>query len=199
MPTKIWAVGEELLAADMNTMVQQQVVSTFPTVAARDAASLPDGALCVTLDTGTLWRRAVTVWVPQAPPSYANPTAMKADTFSLLCAVNIGTNYRAVCSRATVTDPWVGSYDASVTRSTDGFGAINLTAADVQMTTILSGVANVAWAATPITTVPQLASARVSSNQLQIRVFAMSAASGASMSYLANSSVTVFYHVYGAF
>jgi hypothetical protein len=38
MPSKTWVVGEEVLAADFNAYVQEQVVATFPTVAARDAA-----------------------------------------------------------------------------------------------------------------------------------------------------------------
>lgn len=38
MPHKVWAVGEEALAADMNSLVQEQVVATFPNAAARDAA-----------------------------------------------------------------------------------------------------------------------------------------------------------------
>jgi hypothetical protein len=38
MPSKVWAVGEEVLAADMNDYIQEQVVATFATAAARDAA-----------------------------------------------------------------------------------------------------------------------------------------------------------------
>jgi hypothetical protein len=38
MPTKTWAVGEEVLAADFNSYVQTQVVATFPNAAARTAA-----------------------------------------------------------------------------------------------------------------------------------------------------------------
>jgi hypothetical protein len=37
MPTKTWAVGEEVLAADFNAMVQRQIVATFPNAAARTA------------------------------------------------------------------------------------------------------------------------------------------------------------------
>jgi len=38
MPFKVWAVGEEVLAADFNDYLQEQVVATFPSAAARDAA-----------------------------------------------------------------------------------------------------------------------------------------------------------------
>lgn len=65
MPSKIWAVGEEVLAADFNDFVQEQVVSTFANAAARDAA-LPApniGQTCYLQDgtglqhwDGTAWR-----------------------------------------------------------------------------------------------------------------------------------------------
>lgn len=38
MPTKVWIPGEEVLAADWNTYVQEQVVATFANAAARAAA-----------------------------------------------------------------------------------------------------------------------------------------------------------------
>lgn len=38
MPFKIWAVGEEVLAQDFNDYLGEQVIATFPNVAARDAA-----------------------------------------------------------------------------------------------------------------------------------------------------------------
>lgn len=63
MPTKTWVVGEEVLAADFNTYVQQQVVPTFSNTAARDAwTSPPNGARCVTLDTYTGWERRAGAW-----------------------------------------------------------------------------------------------------------------------------------------
>jgi uroporphyrinogen-III decarboxylase len=88
MPTKVWAVGEELLAADMNTFVQQQVVSTFPNAAARDASSLPEGSLCVTLDLGTLWRRNATVWVP-AIGLIAAPRLLTANQAGITTEVDV--------------------------------------------------------------------------------------------------------------
>jgi hypothetical protein len=38
MPTKVWVVGEEVLAADFNQYVQEQVITSFPNKAARNAA-----------------------------------------------------------------------------------------------------------------------------------------------------------------
>lgn len=65
MPTKTWAVGEEVLAADFNSYVQRQVVATFPNAAARNAAIAAPaaGMACYLADlqalqvhNGTGWR-----------------------------------------------------------------------------------------------------------------------------------------------
>jgi hypothetical protein len=62
MPQKVWAVGEEVLAADFNTYVQQQVVPTFSSLSELQAqyAGAPLGALAVTLDTFTTYLHAAT-------------------------------------------------------------------------------------------------------------------------------------------
>jgi hypothetical protein len=64
MPFKTWVVGEEVLAADFQSYLQNQVVATFPTTAARDAAIAAPiaGQLCVTTDTGTLWQWTGAAW-----------------------------------------------------------------------------------------------------------------------------------------
>lgn len=63
MPQKTWAVGEEVLAADFNSFLQQQVVATFPNTVTRDLwAAPPIGALCVTTDTLTFWIYSGTAW-----------------------------------------------------------------------------------------------------------------------------------------
>lgn len=64
MPQKVWAVGEEALAADWNTYLQQQVVPTFTSTAQRDTqwVAPPRGALCVTTDTLTTWQFDGTAW-----------------------------------------------------------------------------------------------------------------------------------------
>lgn len=66
MPQKTWVIGEEVLATDFNTYVQQQVVARFATIAARDAgwpaATAGDGALSTTLDLDRVWRSDGTTW-----------------------------------------------------------------------------------------------------------------------------------------
>jgi hypothetical protein len=65
MPTKTWVVGEEVLAADWNTYVQEQVVATFANAAARTTAiaAPKPGMLTWLIDVkrlelydGTAWR-----------------------------------------------------------------------------------------------------------------------------------------------
>jgi hypothetical protein len=65
MPQKAWAVGEEVLAADFNTYLQNQVIPAFTTAAQRDSqwSAPPNGALCVTVDTYRLWQRVGGAWV----------------------------------------------------------------------------------------------------------------------------------------
>lgn len=64
MPQKSWAVGEEVLAADFNTYLQNQTVPTFTSTAERDSQwpSPPWGSMCVTTDTGRIWQRIGGVW-----------------------------------------------------------------------------------------------------------------------------------------
>ena len=71
-------MGEEVLAADFNTMVQRQVVATFPNAAARDAAipSPTAGMMCYLATPpalqvyGTSWRS-----VPSGLLGYAETNA----------------------------------------------------------------------------------------------------------------------------
>jgi len=64
---KTWAVSESMLQSEFQGYVGDQVVAQFASTAARDAgwASPPNGAKCVTTDTGTTWDRAGGVWQPQ--------------------------------------------------------------------------------------------------------------------------------------
>lgn len=54
MPFKTWAIGEEVLAGDFQPMVQEQVVATFPSTAARDAAIVAPkpGQCCYVVGVG---------------------------------------------------------------------------------------------------------------------------------------------------
>jgi hypothetical protein len=80
---KIWAVGEEVLAADFNAFLQQQVVAVFASAAARDAAiTAPTrGQACYVQATaqllvydGTAWRPP---WnMPWGLVQYAESTAV---------------------------------------------------------------------------------------------------------------------------
>lgn len=53
MPHKVWAVGEEVLAADFNTYIQEQVTPTFPTLSQlqTDWPAAPLGARAITTDS----------------------------------------------------------------------------------------------------------------------------------------------------
>ena len=80
MPTKTWAVGEEVLAADFNTYVQRQIVATFANAAARDAAiSAPTaGMVCYLNDTQALQLYTAGAWVNiggTTKPAYGQITA----------------------------------------------------------------------------------------------------------------------------
>jgi streptogramin lyase len=63
MPTKTWVVGEEVLAADFNTYVQEQVVATFSTTAARDAAITTPKAGMMCWAAGVRCTYNGTVWI----------------------------------------------------------------------------------------------------------------------------------------
>ena len=102
MAQKTWVVGEEVLAADFNTYVQNQVVARFATVAARDsawpAATAGVGAACTTTDTGQLWVVGVgppAVWLPvfQQTPWIA---ATFLSSWSNVGGANLPAEYRKV-------------------------------------------------------------------------------------------------------
>lgn len=64
MPQKSWAVGEEVLAADFNSYIQNQVVPVFASTALRDSQwiSPPNGALCVVTATNNVYERVSSSW-----------------------------------------------------------------------------------------------------------------------------------------
>jgi hypothetical protein len=91
MPYKVWVVGEEVLAADFNDYLQEQVVATFPNAAARDAAILAPnaGQLCVLADTNTLqqYRAATPVgWAKPWGSSWGNIVPQTALTPGAIAA-----------------------------------------------------------------------------------------------------------------
>lgn len=93
MPYKVWITGEEVLAADFNDYLQEQVIATFANAALRDAAiTAPNAGQMVYLADrqmltkydGTGWRdQAVETWTgylaasgnitPTAAPGLAVP------------------------------------------------------------------------------------------------------------------------------
>ncbi len=83
MPTKTWAPGEAVIAADFNSYVQQQVVATFANAAARAAAittPLP-GMLTWVADKARLEYYTGAGWRPTAPrpvASGSNPGSVSA-------------------------------------------------------------------------------------------------------------------------
>jgi hypothetical protein len=76
MPFKVWAVGEEVLAADFNDYLQEQIVATFPTTAARDAAiTAPnEGQLAYVSASKQTYRWNGTAWVGQSVKVSARQT-----------------------------------------------------------------------------------------------------------------------------
>jgi hypothetical protein len=64
MPQKSWAVGEEVLAADFNTYVQDQTVAVFASTASRDSEwpSPPNGATCVVTANNAFYQRINGIW-----------------------------------------------------------------------------------------------------------------------------------------
>lgn len=89
MPQKVWAIGEEVLAADFNPYVQQQTVPQFTNTAQRDAqwAAPPVGALCVTQDTLTQWIWTGTAWQQVSGARFLGTWACTANTGSTGAAV----------------------------------------------------------------------------------------------------------------
>lgn len=86
MPTKTWISGESLVAADMNSYLQNQVVSTWSTVAARNTA-IPTptvGMMSFLNDTQALQIYVGTAWknLPYGMLGWSQITADSANTGS---------------------------------------------------------------------------------------------------------------------
>lgn len=88
MPFKVWAVGEEVLAADFNDYLQEQVVATFPTIVARDASitAPQEGQMCYVVETRLLYMWNGTAWITTTA---LQGEAVKVDTQSGIAAAVI--------------------------------------------------------------------------------------------------------------
>lgn len=90
MPTKVWVAGEEVLASDWNAYVQEQVVSTFPNAAARDAAILAPktGQTCWIADAHQVQVYDAGVWRAVAGPTLYQLTGNAGTVGTSMTAVS---------------------------------------------------------------------------------------------------------------
>lgn len=141
MPQKTWVIGEEVLAADFNAFLQQQVVPQFATPAERDSqwTAPPNGAMAVTVDTYSVWQRRAGAWVPYLP-----------DQRRVGCSLTV-TN-QAIASATTGNLIWSTEvYDpdgfhapsATVIQVPAGLGGIYLVSVQVDANGTLNGVSSV--------------------------------------------------------
>lgn len=111
MPTKTWASGEAVIASDMNTYLQRQVVSTFATAASRDTAipAPTAGMMCYQADIQgvqiytTSWRTlpnghlASAIATTDGPMSAGStPTLMPAIS-GVTCTLPAGRRIKVSC------------------------------------------------------------------------------------------------------
>jgi hypothetical protein len=95
MPTKTWVQGDDVLASDFNTYVQNQVVPTFANATAR-TAGIPapvTGQLSVLLDTNHLemWTGGVWVTLNDPPAIRVRATALQALTAAVETQIPMST------------------------------------------------------------------------------------------------------------
>lgn len=66
---RVFTVDEVLTAANVNSYLMDQAVPQFASPAARDTQwpAPPNGAMCVTVDTFTVWQRISGSWLAVAP------------------------------------------------------------------------------------------------------------------------------------
>lgn len=111
MPTKTWAQGEDVLAADFNTHVQKQVIATFATSTARDAAitTPSEGMACFLTGTGEFQIYRGALWRPPAGALVYSAMVLTND-------INLSSNITADISPAVaqaVTFPYPTTVHAS--------------------------------------------------------------------------------------
>jgi hypothetical protein len=73
----------EKIASTWGNEIRDRTCQVFSSVAERDAqwTAPPNGALCVTVDTNTLWRRIAGAWQNLQPFIYATETTVSTDAF----------------------------------------------------------------------------------------------------------------------
>lgn len=148
MPYKQWAIGEEVLAADFQNFMQDQIVAIFPSAAARDAAyAAPKiGQVCYLTDVHALFVFDVAGWsqmggvrtfsaVLGAGAAGAGPL--------VLGTINIPAQARPYSIEATAT--WVGvptvsgdTWILSTRVANNSIGAAQQRAAGTNITTTLA-------------------------------------------------------------
>ena len=107
-------------------------------------------------------------------PQYSTVAALKADTTSdfaqVLCSGSNGF-VPAWRESAASNAAWIFRRAMEAVRTTDSQGAVYFTAAELGFTTILYAFGTCVWSATANPSTEQLASVRIASNQVQVRVY----------------------------
>ena len=92
---KTWVAGEEMLAADLQSFIQEQTIPKFANPTARDAqwTSPANGSVCVCTDTNTMFQRIPGIWYTP----YARLARVVKSTTTTGIAVNASTTAQISC------------------------------------------------------------------------------------------------------
>jgi hypothetical protein len=130
VPTKTWVVGEEVLAADFNAMVQKQVVATFANAAARTAAipAPTPGMLSYLNDTGKVEQYTDKAAAAGWYPPWAQPWGRISDkdVSDLLFTTGLivpGSGFSLPVANRRYVITWTGN----LIKANDQVGTINMT------------------------------------------------------------------------
>lgn len=131
MAQKVWAVGEEVLAADFNAYVQNQVVPAFASTAQRDSQwpAPPAGALCIVTANGAMYERLGGAWytpyavlaqverTSSAGPAVAEAIFMSTPAFTLpsLRRVRVEAYFRGIAFASGSTATFMRLRDGTTT------------------------------------------------------------------------------------
>lgn len=140
MPTKTWAVGEEVLAADFNTMLQGQVIATFPNAAARTAAlaAPAEGMVTYLADAKSYQRWTGSAWAPVTEVAAAQGNGAYPARFR---AASVVQTSDAAGNIATPVGP-LGNVAAILVNPGDKQSPMSITPYRAQFT---AGATNVTW------------------------------------------------------